>query len=246
MCAMPAAFRDRVPESPPPEEPYETLGYRAFPRGDVPIGVGHLHLGAENAIPDLPPGEYDWLGLVELPLSPTAGAAPSAWIARGWIVQDGAAPVPLSRRALLETGYEEVSFVVLEGPYDGWFRIRFAEGDDGTAWVPECALRESPVRLDFTTWGAWLLSGSISPLYVPQGRAESLRSAPSETSALVVDIEGDHSLEPLELRGDWMRVRLRQPSDFCDPDVVATTREGWIRWYDEGLGPRVWYFTRGC
>jgi len=243
---MPAAFRDRVPGSPPPEEAYETLGSRAVPFGDVPIGVGHLHLGAENAILDLPPGEYDWLGRVELPLSLRPGAAPWAWIARGWIVPDGAVPVPLSRRALLETGYEEVSFVVVEGPSGGWFRIRFADGDDGTAWVPECALRESPVRLDFTNWGEWLLSGSISPLYVPPGRAESLRSGPSEMSPLMVDIEGDHVLEPLELSGDWMRVRLRQPSDYCAPDVAATTQEGWIRWYDEGLGPRVWYFTRGC
>lgn len=54
-------------------------------------------------------------------------------------------------------------------------------------------------------------------------------------------------LEPLELRGDWMRVRVTRPSTYCViPPPPVRVDEGWIRWRDEEMGPWVWYYTRGC
>ena len=55
-----------------------------------------------------------------------------------------------------------------------------------------------------------------------------------------------HILEPLEVRGEWMRVTVKEPSDYCEFDLAVSSREGWIRWYTETRGPLVWYFTRGC
>jgi hypothetical protein len=149
---------------------------------------------------------------------------------------------------MIETGYEEPSFVVLESRWDGWLHIRYAEaeGAAGSAWVPTCALGNTAARLDFTPWGKWLLSDRISPLYFRSRTPEELRSAPSAAAATVARIADDYILEPLEVRGDWMRVILKQPSDYCYPDVVPTRSEGWIRWYSPDRGPLVWYYSRGC
>jgi hypothetical protein len=53
----------------------------------------------------------------------------------------------------------------------------------------------------------------------------------------------------LEMAGDWMRVRVRQPAWHCngsDQTFRGVIRQGWIRWRDEKKGPWVWYPTRGC
>jgi hypothetical protein len=56
-----------------------------------------------------------------------------------------------------------------------------------------------------------------------------------------------YAIEPLEFKGDWMRARLKAPSDYCaEPDVKPAVREGWVRWRDARLGPLIWYYTRGC
>jgi hypothetical protein len=64
----------------------------------------------------------------------------------------------------------------------------------------------------------------------------------------------DYILWPLELRGDWLRVRAATPSDYCaappPPGVPAApaSRQDtlWIRWRAETGRPRVWFYTRGC
>jgi hypothetical protein len=64
---------------------------------------------------------------------------------------------------------------------------------------------------------------------------------------VVATIRGDHELEPLEVRGEWLRVRVRQPPQYCVwDDPAATEVEGWMRWWTERRGPEVWYYTRGC
>ena len=77
------------------------------------------------------------------------------------------------------------------------------------------------------------------------GAPTSCASAP-----VVVRIPADpnhYGMQPLEFKGDWMRARLKAPSDYCaEPDVKPAIREGWIRWRDARLGPLVWYYTRGC
>ena len=55
-----------------------------------------------------------------------------------------------------------------------------------------------------------------------------------------------YELQPLEVRGDWMRVAVTIPSTYCVGDEVDGARyEGWVKWRDEG-GVWLWYYTRGC
>lgn len=252
VCDMPEAIRSAVPTDPPGEMPYVTRWVTGSDGASVPLGVGHLHHSYESQAPALPPGASNWLGQVALPISTTAGSAPDIWIADGWILQEGDAPRPLSREALVETGYEEVSFVVLEGRPDGWLRIRYdlGAGNDGTGWTPRCAISAGPTVLTFSYWSDWLvnehLSGSISPLFFRSEVPGPLYGGPSVGAGRLGDIGRDYILYPIEVQGDWMRVRVAEPSDYCEFDVESVTREGWVRWYTPDLGPAVWYFTRGC
>ncbi len=63
---------------------------------------------------------------------------------------------------------------------------------------------------------------------------------------MTLEIGDDHALEPLEFRGEWLRVRVRQPSDYGETPTAVQVTEGWVRWWAEGPGPLVWYCTRGC
>jgi hypothetical protein len=181
-------------------------------------------------------------------LSSAPGTAPFAWITDGWILAGGANPEPLSRSGLIETGYEQPSFVVLETRPDGWLRLRYAlnDGDLGTGWTHSCSLSDGPVVLEFTEWSAWLLSDTISPLFFRSGSLGGLRSAPSLDATGLPDIASDYILEPLEIRGEWMKVNVKEPSDYCEFDLESSRREGWVRWYESARGPLLWYFTRGC
>ena len=123
-CQVPGSVRSLIPAEAPREAQTGTRSVTGLEGAFVPLGVGHLHYSDQNPIVDLPPGADDWLQRVRLPLSVAPGAAPTAWIADGWIVSGLASPEPLLRSGLIETGYEEPSFVVLESRPDGWLRLR--------------------------------------------------------------------------------------------------------------------------
>ena len=91
------------------------------------------------------------------------------------------------------------------------------------------------------------MSGEISPLTFRSPLPHALRAGPAESSERLLWIAGDHHLEPIEFRNDWMRVRVKQPSDYCaGRDIAVAEHEGWVRWRSPDKGPWVWYFTRGC
>ena len=90
------------------------------------------------------------------------------------------------------------------------------------------------------------MSERVSPLFARFGGQVELRTEASPGSTLITSASGDYSLEPVEVRADWMRVILKQPSDYCRPEAGSRSEEGWIQWSTEEAGPIVWYFTRGC
>jgi hypothetical protein len=237
---------DVVPSFVPTDDPI--LEYAPAPTAleEIALGVGHVHYAPLEPIAG-PPGDNSWVQRVALPLFTGPGGEPFSWIARGWIVQAGQPPASLTMVGMIETGYEEVSFVVLERRED-WLRIRYSgsERSSQTAWVPECALDASPARLAFSPWSDWFLGDDISPLFVRIEPPLPLHAEPSTASARVATVTEADVLVPHEVRGEWMRVTLQQPSDYCSPDAVSTSREGWVRWLTEDRGPRLWYFTRGC
>ena len=244
VCVLPDSVRALVPGTAPIGDDFGRV-WQGGASLDGSLGFGHLRYAPEGTAPEGPPGQNDWLGQVELPLSDTQGAEPWGWIAGGWIVGTRGEAEALVAEALLETGYEEPSLIVLEEGRAGWLRIRYATGDR-SAWTPACALQASPAGLRFIRWQDWFLDSELSPLFFRTELLRPLRSEPSPESTALVNISGDYILEPLEIRGEWMRVNLKQPSDYCAFDVEPTQTEGWVRWYSADRGPAVWFFTRGC
>jgi hypothetical protein len=78
----------------------------------------------------------------------------------------------------------------------------------------------------------------------------NLRKSPSAEAPVVVSIPPDpnlYGLQPLQFRGDWVRVRLSIPSTYCGdpPPERPKLYEGWVRWRSE-RGSALWYYPRGC
>ena len=240
-CSVPDRVRSLAPSTPPVDETWEVRWVYGPEGSTIPLGTGHLVNSDRNPYVPRPPGENDWLRRVELPLSPEPGAEPTAWIVNGWVVRPGSEPVELRRADQIETGYEETSIVVLEE--DGeWLLVRFGSGED-RGWAPRCALEAGSTLVDYVPWSDWFFNREV--LFFRAGSPEELFTSP-DGGVRLEPISDDYHLEPLEVRGSWMRVRVKEPSDYCDFDLESSAREGWVRWRDEGAGPRLWYYTRGC
>jgi hypothetical protein len=252
-CAMETAApscADVPAPAPPPlalgsvaEEPYEPL--RGFDRA-LRLGVGHLR-------PARAEDRYSWLNYVLMPLSAKPGDPVTVWLSAGWVVPvAGGAPRRIGSRGAVETGYETVSLIVLEVNDAGWLHVRFAPGDEAssTAWLHHCDLEKLRPGVVYEPWERLFSGKEISPLYFRTGGPRALRLVPESGAERVAWIPAEgrkYAIEPLEFKGDWMRVRLKAPSDYCaEPDVRPAIREGWVRWRDARLGPLVWYYTRGC
>ncbi len=212
------------------------------------LGVGHLR---HRRDPDYQPS--DWQREVRFPFFAGPGGPLRGWVAEGRVMgstpADGAVRPVIA--AMTETAYEEVSFVVLEARDDGWLRVRVrppGAGRDEAGWVHRCQL---PPQLVYEPWEELLLGGNISPLFFRTAVPHALRASPgadSERLAWIPSENSDYELEPLELEGDWVRVRLKIPSEYCRAPGEVTPRvwEGWVKWWGSDIGPWLWFYTRGC
>jgi len=201
---------------------------------DVALGAGHVRPANEE-------DRDDWIRRLVLPVFSSPGGELKLWLTPGSV----------SPEAQLETGYETASLIVLQAPSSGWLQLRYGLPDSGgVGWVHPCHLATATPRLRYEPWDKLLASSEISPLYFRAWVPHVLRAAPSASAAAVVRIPADpnrYGMQPLEFRGDWARVRVSIPSDYCaDPKPEGAVHEGWIRWRSRERGPWVWYYTRGC
>jgi hypothetical protein len=209
------------------------------------LGVGFLKAG-EGAVASTT--AIQWLQQLILPLYEEAGGRPSAWLARGWLARPGPQQWrwdELEVGGLIDTGYDApAGFVVLETRDGGWYRFRYAApvgGTDGTAWAHESHLTLGDVELSLIKWEAHFLALDRPTFFRAPGRY-ALRRAPSESSDVLHWLETrereapEYSVAPLEIEGEWMRVRAQWPGGWCG-DSVLRTAEGWIRWRVSDKGP---------
>jgi hypothetical protein len=242
-CAA-AGLEPLVPPA-PPSTTLPALNYDPM-RGfdpEVLLGIGHL-----SAVDRF---DADWPSGLTMPLFREAAGTVSAWLVEGWVMPIGATPRPLGVAGLVETGYEVPSFTVHDSRPDGWVRLRVERGAAGLVWTHACFFEQAPTTMRIERWEARFGSDETSPLYFRAAERHALRGGPSVSSELLRWIPADsrsYVLHPLETRGDWMRVELSVPSDYCtEPDDPPSDKAiGWVRWRDDDRGPWVWYFTRGC
>jgi len=204
---------------------------------DSTRGVGYLTSTANLAA-------FDWFRLAIMPLYKQPGdARPFAWLARGWIYRVGAPGRwdPWRVAGWISTVYDgPVSLPLFDVRPDGWFNFRYtvpSQPDDGTAWAHVSHLALGATDLKLVTWeDHYLHDGAV---YIIEPTPQSLHEAPDSGSRVVAPLESEaYGAFPLEISGDWMRVRVQWPGPWCG-GVAQRTAEGWILWRTRIRGPRV-------
>ncbi|MDH3689657.1 MAG: hypothetical protein OEU36_09300 [Gammaproteobacteria bacterium] len=215
-------------------------------RSEAQLGIGHIRSNLKETR-----FYWEWEALAELPLYSAPNGEHWGWFVKGQVIElETGTITTVGGQGMVETGYERASLIVLEKTTDSWLHFRYGKPSnkrDGTAWIHRCQLAQAPGAPEFEPWEQRFMSGEISPLYFRTEVPHALRSGPGVDYERIRWVAGeDYHLEPLEFAGDWMRVKLVQPSDYCrDPDNVKRP-EGWVRWRSAEKSPWVWYYTRGC
>ena len=218
-------------------------------------GMGHLRIEPLDNI------EVSWwpLNYIVLPLYDAPQGNPQGWIACGRVVQSHADRVdaPPLQHYVLETSYQIYSFIVLEQS-GNWLRIRYsATGPigEGTAWIHQDHLQFGDAHLTFIPWEEELepsaedftrYAGNGGHYFRHGGISSALRQKPAQDAAVVTAIGENHGFDILKIQGDWMYVRVMQPTSYCESEWDGTVHQGWIRWQDNAQGNRIYYYPRGC
>jgi len=218
------------------------------PSGDsIDRGVGSL--APSSGVPADPRSNTAWLDAVRVPLYGEATLS-ELWGALDhgvWVGPTESVSVGLSDLRGVELVGGHLGLVVVE-EREGALRVSGLSGVEGeNLWVRRSDLASQ--GLEYTAWSEFLLEPPTPLAFVGEGESPRLWSRPDRTSDSV-ELTGSHDIEPLEISGDWMRVRVTQPSTFCEGEdssasAEASTSEAWIVWRDES-GPRVWFAARGC
>jgi len=212
------------------------------------LGLGHLHprdlTALQNASWVTSPLRYaGWLQGVILPIYAQPGGSPWAWLINGWLLIDGADPIAIGQDAsftMVQPDRAFYSFPVLEIRPDGWFRFRYTAA--GTVWAHSTHLAQGKVPLVVEPWADQVRRATRVQFRKP-GLSQGLRREPRGASRLRSLISPNSLIQPLDMEGDWLRVRVTQPAQGCTPLPGATSDEGWIRWQDEHQTLLLWFGT---
>lgn len=207
---------------------------------DAPLGVGFLEV-----VEDENQHYYDWMFELALPVWHTPdNARPLGWVMQGQ-VHTITGVEPLTGAGMVETDYEQTSFIVWETQGE-WLQLRLT--NTMQAWTHRCHLEGATLNLKPVTWQEFLRRHA-DWLHFRKPVPHILRTSASVESGRVTTIGLNHKLVLLDIRGDWMEVEVHQPDLTCvGPDRDerrAQQHRGWVKWRDE-RGPWVFVYTRGC
>lgn len=236
---------------PEPITPDERGIVGLYPESATNIGIGHLRpkdisfLEKEDW-PNSPLLDANWLAGAAIPIYGSPMGSHWGWIINGWLVPNNHSPIAIGRDAsflMLHTYYALYSFPVLEIRPDGWFRFQYTPA--GTAWSHISQLNLGTVELTIESWEDRFLD--VGQVYFrDSGINYALREQPGSDQAISSLVGRNSFIVPLEFQGDWMRVRVTQPTNACEFLPGARTAEGWMRWRDPEAGVRIWYAPKGC
>ncbi|MGB3200619.1 MAG: hypothetical protein WBA99_06945 [Nodosilinea sp.] len=208
------------------------------------VGVGQLRPDSAESS-DISEGA-DWLQGVALPIYPTPEQSHWGWLINGWLVPNDAAPLAIGRDAafsMVQTDQQLYTFPVLEIRPDGWFRFQYTPA--GTAWAHTSHLGLGDMPLTVETWETSMKRAARIEFRRP-GLSQPMRLAPRGTAPLQALVGPNSIIQPIDLDGDWLRVRVTQPAQGCTPLPGSSTAEGWVRWRSETDMPLVWFSGPDC
>ncbi|MBD2105854.1 hypothetical protein [Leptolyngbya subtilissima] len=216
------------------------------PAANDDIGIGHLRpvnlsTGTTEGL-----SGASWLRDVALPIYPSPDSAHWGWLINGWLVPNGGTPLAIGRDAafsMVQTEQQIYTFPVLEIRSDGWFRFQYTPA--GAAWAHISHLELGTLPLTVETWESSMQDASRIEFRRP-GLAQPMRLAPSGTAPLQALIGSNSIIQPLDLEGDWLRVRVTQPAQGCTALPGSSISEGWVRWRSDAKIPLVWFSSTDC
>jgi len=56
----------------------------------------------------------------------------------------------------------------------------------------------------------------------------------------------NYIMYPIEAQGNWLKVKVVTPADYCAKVVNPRKKILWVRYLDDNGRPLVWYYTRDC
>ena len=233
---------ERLPQAAVPISEVGTI-YDWHARADTPLGVGRFGPATQRSW-------ADWVSGLTLPLYASPEGEQVGWLANGWFLGKAAGlDFRLDTSMMVETGYEALSYIVLEHTEGGWFKLAYAranERNQGTAWAQVNRLAHTSEAMVVESWAYVLLDQKR--LFYRSEVPHALRKAPADSGARVSWIRAHHEIEPLAIQGDWMFVRISDPPNWCADEggVRGTFVDGWVKWRGPKKGPWLWYYTRGC
>ncbi|MEO0541634.1 MAG: hypothetical protein AAFZ80_12335 [Cyanobacteria bacterium P01_A01_bin.105] len=225
------------------------------------LGVGYI--GPVEAAVNADTPDYllvgfanaDWVKRVILPLYDQPDGTLDSWLACGWLMLGETAEQTELSLPLFFPGYSGFGMLVLAEEGD-WLQLH-----DGV-WVLRSHLTSSTVPLAYQSWSkryqAMLAEHATYAADDPSAdwgylsaktpeTSLTLYRSPDGQSQVMGELSPATSMLPLEMQGDWMRVRAYTPSNFCIQDWQGETQEGWVRWMDsEKGGNQVAEPYKGC
>jgi hypothetical protein len=230
----------------PAPEPFTPLpnGISDLGTTDASLGIGYLR----PALPRMTANQREagWLTGMTLPIYASPGAQPWGWLYKGWLIPGAQRPLAIGRDAafaMVRIDGNVLAFPVLESRPDGWMRIEYTV--NGTAWVHNSHFSLGETDVMFETWEAQVLSARTLRFREASG-AQVLRSQPELSRNVITLVNTDALIEPLEIQGDWVKVRVTRPVSACRPLTGATTNEGWMRWRDDTGNVTLWNDSSRC
>ena len=188
----------------------------------------------------------NWLQVAAIPIYVEPEGNHWGWLMNGWLIPNGQEPIAVGRDAtflMLQTYYALFSFPVTEIREDGWFQLQYTPA--GTAWAHVDHLDLGGIELTIERWeDRFLEMGWVE--FRRHGLSQPLRSGPINDEEVLGLIGRDSFIEPLAFEGDWMQVRVTQPTEGCTFMPGARTQEGWMQWRDAENQSLVWYPPQGC
>lgn len=248
-CKLSPQTSEAFPELPfdLPTPPAEVNWLEA---GSDNLGTGYIGPVETAANPDTPDyllvgfANADWIKRVVLPLYDAPNGEVESWMACGWLMLGPEAEQAAMEIPLFYPGYSGFGMLVLAEEGD-WLQLH-----DGV-WVLRSHLQASTVPLAYMSWSAryqaimaehdnyaaddpaadWGYFSAKTP-----NTPLALYPAPNAAAAPLAELPPTTSMLPLEMQGDWLRVRTYTPNNFCIEDWQGETREGWVRWMDPNQG----------
>jgi hypothetical protein len=221
------------------------------PGPDDDIGFGHLRPQNLSSLDSAdwvnsPLLNAKWLQGVALPIYVGPGAEHWGWLVNGWLIPNGYDPIAVGRDAtftMVQPRRGLYTFPVMEVREDGWFRFQYTPA--GTAWSHLSQLDLGANSLTVESWSDWMAEvGRVN--FRKHGASQPLRPEPTLSAPLQSLVGANSLIEPLDIQNDWMRVRVTQPANGCQPLPGSNTEEGWMRWRDDDGVPLIWFPADGC